>query len=47
MWYVNINIEIGRFENTPREERICLVCNMNSIENEYNVCTCMTVLQIP
>ena len=33
MWCVNI--EANRFENTPREERICPVCNMNTIENQY------------
>ena len=33
---LNKNIELGRFDNTPREQRICPVCNMNAIENEYH-----------
>ena len=33
---LNINIEIGGFENTPREEKMCPVCNMNTKENGYH-----------
>ena len=33
---LNVNIELGIFDNTPREQRICLVYNMNAIENEYH-----------
>ena len=29
-------IESGRYNNTPREERLCIHCNMNTIENEYH-----------
>ena len=40
---LNINIERGRFDNTPRGHIICPVYNMNAIENEYHfilVCPC-------
>ena len=29
-------IENGRYENKPREQRICQLCNMNKIENEFH-----------
>ena len=38
----NLFIETGRYENTPREERICKSCNMKKVESEYHfllVCT--------
>ena len=31
-----LEIERGRYENIPRTERKCKVCNMNSIESEYH-----------
>ena len=40
---LNINIEIGRFQNNPWEERFRPICNMNTKENKYNfwlVCPC-------
>ena len=33
---LNINIELGRFDNTHREQKMCPVCNMNAKENEYD-----------
>jgi hypothetical protein len=32
----NLRIETGRYENLIREERLCIYCNMNRIENEYH-----------
>ena len=32
----NLQIERGRYENVPRTERKCKVCNMNTIESEYH-----------
>ena len=32
----DLAIERGRFENIPRDERICRYCNLNMIENEYH-----------
>ena len=29
-------IETGRYDNTPRTERLCKTCNMNQIEDEYH-----------
>ena len=29
-------IEIGRYDNTPREQRICQFCNMSKVEDEYH-----------
>ena len=34
--YHNLAIERGRYENTPRDERICKNCNLNMVENEYH-----------
>jgi hypothetical protein len=31
---LQLNIELGRYNNTPRESRLCLCCNMNVAENE-------------
>jgi hypothetical protein len=31
---LKLNIELGRNNNTPRESRLCLCCNMNVAENE-------------
>ena len=31
----NLNIEHGRYEGIPRDERLCNVCNMNAVETEY------------
>lgn len=32
----NLFIETGRYDNTPRHERLCKSCNMNQIEDEYH-----------
>lgn len=32
----NLAIETGRYDATPRDERVCVYCNMNAIENEYH-----------
>ena len=32
----NLNIERGRYEGIPRDERLCNVCNMNAVETEYH-----------
>ena len=32
----SLAVETGRYNGTPREERMCIKCNMNSIENEYH-----------
>ena len=29
-----LEIEVGRYKDTPREERICKLCNLNCVENE-------------
>ena len=42
-------IERGRYENIPRDQRICKSCNMNQIENEYHfllVCPKYRYLQL-
>ena len=32
----NWAIERGRFENIPRNERVCILCNSNHVENEFH-----------
>ena len=32
-----IRVETGRYNNTIRQERICLICNNGNIEDEYHV----------
>ena len=32
----NLNIETGRFYNLDRHERVCSMCNLNVVENEYH-----------
>ena len=32
-----IRVETGRYNNTIRKERICLICNNGNIEDEYHV----------
>ena len=34
-------IEEGRYENIARENRICLNCNMNTVENEFHFFACL------
>ena len=31
-----LQIERGRYENVPREQRICKLCNSDVVENEYH-----------
>ena len=31
----NLNIETGRFYNLDRHERVCSMCNLNVVEEEY------------
>ena len=33
---LKLNIELGLYNNTPRESRLCLCRNMNVVENEYH-----------
>jgi hypothetical protein len=33
---LQLGVETGRYENIPREQRICKLCNMKVIENEYH-----------
>ena len=33
---LKLNIETGRYNNVPRNERLCQCCNMKAIENEYH-----------
>jgi hypothetical protein len=36
-----LRIERGRYENIPREERICKLCDSGEVENEFHfVVTC-------
>ena len=35
-----MNLERGRYQNIPRRNRICKLCNTNVIENEYNFLVC-------
>lgn len=32
-----LNIEIGRHNNVPRQDRKCTLCNLNDIEDEFHV----------
>jgi len=36
----NLEIERGRYSNTPREERLCKLCASNVIEDEYHFLLC-------
>jgi hypothetical protein len=31
-----LQIERGRYENIPREERICKLCDSGEVENEFH-----------
>ena len=37
-------IETGRFYNIPRDQRYCIYCSMNVIENEYHFLLCCPFL---
>ena len=32
----SLNIETGRYDGTPRKNRICKLCTMNKVEDEYH-----------
>jgi hypothetical protein len=32
-----LQIEIGRYQNIPREERLCKICNSEEVENETHL----------
>ena len=34
----NLQIETGRYEDLPRQQRLCQLCNMRKIENEFHFC---------
>ena len=33
---LQLNVETGRYNNQPRNERVCVCCTMQCIENEYH-----------
>ena len=36
-----LNIEVGRYRNTPLEERLCTLCEENVVEDEIHfLCSC-------
>jgi hypothetical protein len=35
-----LEIERGRYRHTPREERLCSLCDKNAIENEFHFLLC-------
>ena len=38
---LQLHIETGRFNNTKLEERLCQICNSNTIEDEFHfLCVC-------
>ncbi len=41
MGVLPLAIETGRFKSIPLEERVCVLCNINVIEDEMHMlCTC-------
>ena len=32
-----LNVEVGRYTKIPRENRLCVMCNMGHVENEIHV----------
>ena len=36
----NLEIELGRYHGIDRENRICKICNLNSIESEFHFLLC-------
>jgi hypothetical protein len=36
MGMLNLEIEIGRYDGVPREERFCKVCNSGLVEDEFH-----------
>ncbi len=42
MWVLPLAIETGRFKIISVEERVCVLCNINDIQDEmYMLCTCI------
>ena len=33
----DLEIESGRYDDTPRSDRLCKFCNLNVVENEYHI----------
>ncbi|KAL3686391.1 hypothetical protein R1sor_008965 [Riccia sorocarpa] len=33
----DLQVEVGRWRNIPREQRICTLCDLQKVENEYHV----------
>jgi hypothetical protein len=45
---LQLAVETGRYVNIPKEQRLCIYCNMNVIENEYHfllICPNYTLLR--
>ena len=38
--------ECGRLSNLPRSQRTCMLCETNSVEDEYHLLTCPTYQHI-
>ena len=36
----NLRIEVGRYSNEPRENRLCKCCTQNVVESEYHFLLC-------
>ena len=34
--YMYIALETGRYQNVPYEERLCIICNLGNIEDEFH-----------
>ena len=32
-----LEVEVGRFRDTPLSDRKCKMCNLNNVENEYHL----------
>ena len=44
---LQLRIETGRYTNLKLEEHICLICNMNQLEDEINfLCNCTKYVDI-
>ena len=39
----NLDIEVGRYNNTPRENRLCKLCSQNVVESEYHFLLCCSL----
>ena len=34
----NLPVEIGRYSNTPKQNRLCTLCNLGEIGDEFHYC---------